>query len=157
MTETDSPPPYGPDEARPRLGRRMARFNLLVINRLTLRIARRAPGFGIVIHKGRRSGRTYRTPVLVFRSPGEYVIALTYGRDRQWVKNVLAQGGCRLVSRGSEIELTAPEIFHDRQRRAVPIVVRFVLSAVRVEDFLRLSAVRQEIAQQPPDRQARAR
>src|SRR5258708_9874623 len=40
------------------------------------RFAARLPGFGIVTHVGRKSGRIYRTPVNVFREPDGFLIAL---------------------------------------------------------------------------------
>lgn len=122
----------------PRLGRRMVRFNRLVTNRLTSPFAGWLPGFGIVLHTGRRSGRTYRTPVNVFRVSDGFVVALTYGPDAQWVRNVLAAGGCRLITRGREHHLRDPEIVHDERRRFVPRPLRVILRLVRVTDFLRL-------------------
>ena len=68
----------------------VAGFNLAVTNRITSRFADRLPGFGILTHVGRKSGRVYRTPVNVFRAPEGFLIALTYGRESEWVKNVLA-------------------------------------------------------------------
>src|SRR6202040_28441 len=68
----------------------VAAFNLAVTNRITGRFADRLPGFGILTHVGRKSGRVYRTPVNVFRAPQGFLIALTYGRDSEWVKNVVA-------------------------------------------------------------------
>src|ERR1700686_4258173 len=70
----------------------VAAFNLAVTNRITSRFAARLPGFGILTHVGRKSGKPYRTPVNVFRAPEGFLIALTYGRESQWVKNVLAAG-----------------------------------------------------------------
>jgi len=78
----------------------LAAFNLAVTNRISSRFAPRLPGFGIVTHVGRKSGRVYRTPVNVFRAPNGFLIALTYGRESEWVKNVLAAGGCELETRG---------------------------------------------------------
>ena len=46
----------------------VAAFNLAVTNRITSRFAARLPGFGILTHVGRKSGRIYRTPVNVFRA-----------------------------------------------------------------------------------------
>src|SRR6266704_4195225 len=77
----------------------VAAFNLAVTNRITSRFAARLPGFGILAHVGRKSGRVYRTPVNVFRAPEGLLIALTYGRVSEWVKNVLAAGGCQLETR----------------------------------------------------------
>ena len=46
----------------------VAAFNLAVTNRITSRFAARLPGFGILTHVGRKSGRIYGTPVNVFRA-----------------------------------------------------------------------------------------
>ena len=48
----------------------VAAFNLAVTNRITSRFAARLPGFGILTHVGRKSGRVYRTPVECFSSAG---------------------------------------------------------------------------------------
>ena len=44
----------------------------------------------------------------VFRAPEGFLIALTYGRDSEWVKNVLEAGGCELETRGVKHQLFAP-------------------------------------------------
>lgn len=123
---------------QPRLGRRMARFNRAVTNRVLGPVAHRLPGFGIVVHTGRRSGRTHRTPVNAFRSADGYVFALTYGHDAQWVRNVLAARGCSLITRGREHRLLDPVLFTDAQRRVMPPPVRPMLAFARVTEFLRL-------------------
>src|ERR1700693_5570676 len=74
----------------------VAAFNLAVTNRITGRFADRLLGFGILTHAGRKSGRVYRTPVDVFRAPEVFLIALTYGRESEWVKNGLAAGSASL-------------------------------------------------------------
>ena len=125
--------------ARPLLGRRVARFNRRFTNRLTRPLARWLPGFGVVIHAGRLSQRRYSTPVNVFSEAGGYVIALTYGTQSDWVKNVLVSGGCELITRGRRYELSAPEIRHDEQQRLVPLLVRVPLRLLRVTDFMHLS------------------
>ena len=63
----------------------VAAFNLLVTNPITSLFAGWLPGFGILTHVGRKSGRVYRTPVNVFRAPEGFLIALTYGRESEWV------------------------------------------------------------------------
>src|SRR5438552_18964727 len=47
----------------------VAAFNLAVTNRITSRFAARLPGFGIVTHVGRKSGKVYRTPKRGWRAP----------------------------------------------------------------------------------------
>jgi deazaflavin-dependent oxidoreductase (nitroreductase family) len=72
----------------------LAKFNILVTNRITGLFAGWVPGFGILTHVGRKSGKVYRTPINVFRAPNGFIIALTYSSTSEWVKNVLAAAGC---------------------------------------------------------------
>src|SRR3984885_1921028 len=117
----------------------VAAFNLAVTNRITSRFADRLPGFGILTHVGRKSGRVYQTPVNVFRAPEGFLIALTYGRESEWVKNVLAAGGSELETRGVVYQLSAPAIVHDPTRQRFPLFVRMVLRLVGANDFMQLS------------------
>lgn len=120
----------------------MAAFNRRVTNRVLGRVATRLPGFGVVIHVGRRTGRRHRTPVNVFRTPGGYLFALTYGSGAEWVKNVLAAGGCELVTRGRTERLDHPRLFRDESRATVPPPVRAVLRLADVAEFLELDRAR---------------
>jgi deazaflavin-dependent oxidoreductase (nitroreductase family) len=120
------------------LPKRLARFNRLVTNRVVGPVARRLPGFAIVAHVGRRSGRVYRTPVNLYRADDGYVIALTYGSDSQWVRNVLAAGAVDIVTRGQRLHLVGPEVIHDTQRSLVPRPVRQVLRLANVSEFMLL-------------------
>ena len=120
----------------------MAHFNRRVTNHLTRPLARRLPGFGIVIHTGRKSNREYETPVNVFKAPGGYLIALTYGADSEWVKNVLAADGCELITRAHSYHLSSPRIVPNANQHPVPSLVRPALRLLRVTDFLHLSAQR---------------
>jgi deazaflavin-dependent oxidoreductase (nitroreductase family) len=121
------------------LPRALARFNLKVTNPVLGHVAGRIPGFAIVTHVGRRSGTRRTTPVNLFHDGDRYVIALTYGRDSEWVRNVLAAGGCDVLTRGRVLHLTDPEVVHDPRRGLVPPPVRVALRAANVEDFMLLS------------------
>jgi deazaflavin-dependent oxidoreductase (nitroreductase family) len=120
----------------------VAAFNLAVTNRITSRFAARLPGFGIVTHVGRKSGKVYRTPINVFRAPEGFLIALTYGRESEWVKNVVTAGACQLETRGVQYQLSAPIIMNDPTRRRFPIPVRIVLRLIGANDFMQLSVSR---------------
>lgn len=119
-----------------------AAFNLAVTNRITSPFATQLPGFGIITHRGRKSGRLYRTPVNVFRAPDGFLVALTYGRDSQWVRNILAAGGCQLETHHVLYQLSAPSIVHDPTRRRFPLPVRMVLWIIGANDFMQLSTSR---------------
>jgi len=121
---------------------RMRQVNKVALNKVTGPLAQWLPGLGVVVHRGRKTGRQYRTPVNVFPRPaGRYVLALTYGSDTDWVKNVMAAGGCELLIRGRHIELSATRLFHDEDRSETPVVGRTLLGLLHVYDFLELRTV----------------
>jgi len=126
------------------LPKRLARFNRLVTNPVLGPVARRLPGFAIVSHIGRRSGHVYRTPVNLFRAEDRYVIALTYGSDSQWVRNVLAAGAVDIETRGQRLHLVEPEVVHDAQRSLVPKPVRRILRLANVSEFMLLRRARKD-------------
>ncbi|HEX7162743.1 MAG TPA: nitroreductase family deazaflavin-dependent oxidoreductase [Trebonia sp.] len=119
----------------------VGRLNKAGLNRVTKRIAPWMPGFGVVVHRGQRSGKEYQTPVNVFATEDGYVLALTYGPDTDWVKNVLAAGGCELRTGGRVVRLTTPRLFHDETRRDIRPLERQVLRVIGVADFLALKTL----------------
>jgi hypothetical protein len=56
----------------------LAKINIAFTNRITGLFAGWLPGFGILTHVGRKSGKVYRTPIKVFRASNGFVVALTY-------------------------------------------------------------------------------
>lgn len=112
------------------------------LNPVMRHVARRLPAFGIVTYRGRKTGRTYSTPINVFRRGDAYYFFLTYGSDAQWVKNVLAAGCCSLETRGRLVELVDPELITDPELRPAPRFVRFVERRIAgVTQYLRMRVV----------------
>ncbi len=122
------------------LPRAIAKFNRRVTNQVLGRLTPIVPGFATIVHTGRKSGKTYRTPVNLFRVGDAYLIALTYGPGSDWVRNVLAAGGCDAVIRGRQVRLERPRVVHDPRRGSVRPPVRQFLGLVGVADFLELHA-----------------
>jgi deazaflavin-dependent oxidoreductase (nitroreductase family) len=120
------------------ISKTVARFNRVGLNRVTRHIAPWAPGFALVLHRGRRSGRTYETPVNLFVTSTGVRIALTYGKDSEWVKNVLAAGGCTVRTRRRDVALSNPRVVHDPARNGIRPLERRILGALNVADFLDL-------------------
>jgi deazaflavin-dependent oxidoreductase (nitroreductase family) len=115
----------------------LARINRLVTNPLLRPVAARAPYFGIVVHRGRVSGRVYRTPVNVFQRCEEFIFALTYGPDRDWVRNVMHHGRFTLIHLGRSTELIEPRLQETTEAPAVlPVVARGILRRASVHTFL---------------------
>jgi deazaflavin-dependent oxidoreductase (nitroreductase family) len=126
--------------ATPRI-RFLRPFTKRVINPVTRLFAGWLPGFAILTHVGRKSGRTYRTPINVFRRGDHYLFALTYGADVDWVKNVLAAGGCELQTRGRTVRLADPCVSADPAKGVLPLPLRWAGSVVGLTEFLHLQAV----------------
>jgi deazaflavin-dependent oxidoreductase (nitroreductase family) len=129
----------------------MWRFRKVVnryINPITRPVAKQLPSFAILTHRGRNTGRTYRTPINVFRRGTDCFFFLTYGSDVQWVKNVLAAGFCSIETRGRIVELVDPELITDPELRPAPPHVRFVERRIAgVTQYLRMRATdRPELA-----------
>ena len=117
----------------------LAKINIAFTNRITGLFAGWLPGFGILTRVGRKSGKVYRTPINVFLASNGFIIALTYSSQSEWVKNVLAAGGCELKTRGKKYQLAAPKIVHDPTRRRFPLPVRVVLRIVGADEYMELS------------------
>ena len=117
----------------------LAKINIAFTNRITSLFAGWLPGFGILTHVGRKSGKVYRTPVNVFRAPNGFIIALTYSSQCEWVKNVLAADGCELKTRGRQYQLSSPTVVHDPSRRRFPFPVHIVLTLVGADEYMELA------------------
>lgn len=122
----------------------MWRFRHLVnryVNPVTRPVAKKLPSFAILTHRGRKTGRNYRTPVNVFRRGNEYFFFLTYGSDVQWVKNVVANGHCSIETRSRVVELIEPRLITDPELRPAPPHVRFAERRIAgVTQYLRMRA-----------------
>jgi deazaflavin-dependent oxidoreductase (nitroreductase family) len=119
----------------------VARFNRRILNPFVRLIAGWMPPFAIVEHRGRVSGRSYRTPLMAFRTRDGLVIALTYGDGADWLRNALSAGGVRIARAGRTRRYRDPRIVRGGEGiRTVPAVVRPPLRLLNVDEFLLLRA-----------------
>jgi deazaflavin-dependent oxidoreductase (nitroreductase family) len=88
------------------LPRWLAHINKRVFNPMEMRRGARP----LLIHTGRSSGKTYRTPLDAHRLPAGYLFIPLYGPRTDWVKNVLAAHAARLSIDGHDIELQSPRL-----------------------------------------------
>lgn len=115
----------------------LARLNRRVTNPMAARVAGGRGPFSMVVHVGRNSGKTYRTPVTVFVDGATYRIALTYGPDADWVRNVTAAGEFWLEHQRTLVKLSDLEIVDASDATAhVPGVVRAALRTIGTDHFL---------------------
>jgi deazaflavin-dependent oxidoreductase (nitroreductase family) len=88
------------------LPRWLAHINKRVFNPIEVRRGARP----VLIHTGRSSGRTYRTPLDAHHLPDGFLFIPLYGPRTDWVKNVMAAQEARLIVAGREIELRSPRL-----------------------------------------------
>ncbi len=119
------------------LPRWVARANRRGLNRIAGPLAGQVPPFAHVVHRGRRSGEEYQTPVMAFAAGDRFAIALTYGPEADWVKNVRAAGGGALIRRGHRFEVISPRLVGSPEGpRLMPAAIRSILQLLRVDEFL---------------------
>jgi deazaflavin-dependent oxidoreductase (nitroreductase family) len=107
------------------LSRRLARFNRVVTNRIQGQWAWLTPPWAVVCHRGRRTGRRYRTPVVAFKRGRKLAVVVLYGEQSDWVQNVLAGGG-QVVRGGATFKLVQPRLVRTAQAGGVSEAARLV-------------------------------
>lgn len=110
-----------------------------VVNPVIAPMARRFRPFAVVCHRGRVTGRDYRNPVMAFRVAEGWIVALAYGSDVQWRRNLDAAHGGELIRQGMRKSVTAPEGLSPSD--ALPLLpgwARAMFRTVRVDEYLLL-------------------
>ena len=119
------------------LSKKIAHFNKYVTNKFFLIFAGRLAPFSVVHHTGRRSGKNYRTPVLAFPRESGYVIALTYGRNVDWVKNLLATDRGVLEYKGEKIPVHGIRVADYTEHKSLfPSWIHRSLNRIKLENCL---------------------
>ncbi len=122
---------------------RMRTFNKHVTNRILRGFASISHGpFAVVRHVGRRSGRSYETTIMVWPLGEDFVIALTYGPEVDWYRNLLACGRGTLLWHGRNYTIGQPGIVAPSVALpAFPLPIRRILERVGVRHFVRVTSV----------------
>lgn len=95
--------------------------------------------WAVLHHVGRRSGTDYAVPVAVLATPTTFVIGMPWGERTDWVRNVIAAGGCTMRWRGVDQACTRPRIVGTEVALAAAgPFQRFVISRVSFPGFLEL-------------------
>jgi deazaflavin-dependent oxidoreductase (nitroreductase family) len=96
----------------------------------------------VLTHVGRTSGATYRTPLDAHPVESGYLFVLVYGSGSDWVRNVMAANGARLLVDGTEMELAAPRLVGEAEAfQALSDEVTRPPRMLRITEFLRMDLV----------------
>ena len=113
-----------------------------VFNPLALPVARLGviPLWGVVRHRGRKSGRMFATPIAVAATSDAFVIPLPWGERTDWCRNIVAAGGGTIRYRGSDYLVRDPQVVSvDVARSAFPAPIRAILPLTGIQRFLRVA------------------
>jgi deazaflavin-dependent oxidoreductase (nitroreductase family) len=102
----------------------LPKVNRRVVNPIQGLWAPRLAPWAVIVHRGRRSGTEYRTPVLAVRSGASLYVALFYGTGAQWVRNVRAADGGEVIRRGRRRRIANVRILEDPVAEPLPPAVR---------------------------------
>lgn len=117
----------------------LARANRRITNPILGRVSDTLPPLATLHHVGRTSGRTYETPIMAFRQASGFVVALTYGPQVQWLRNVEAAGGATIVQRHTAYVVGEPRRLYGAAGAArVPAWTRAALGVLHVTEFVEL-------------------
>ncbi|MBE0688316.1 MAG: nitroreductase [Anaerolineaceae bacterium] len=123
-------------------------FNKYIFNHLTLLFAGTDIGpFSKLIHKGRKSGKTFHTPVLATYVGNTVIIPLSYGEQVDWLRNIIAAGGCEIIYRKNRKTTTNPEVVTGKVALSLlPEKRRRIFERFKLENFLRLQIIQEDIS-----------
>ena len=97
------------------------------------------PIFARVLHRGRRSGRAYQTPVAARRVADGFIISLAFGAQVDWHRNLEAAGGGVIHWRGRYYEVNGPAMIDaDEALRAFDPVQRLFLRLAGIDGYIRV-------------------
>ncbi|HEV8230610.1 MAG TPA: nitroreductase family deazaflavin-dependent oxidoreductase [Candidatus Limnocylindria bacterium] len=117
--------------------RRLAKW----LNPLAMPVARSGliSIWGVVKHRGRRTGHQYATPIALRPTADGFVLPRPWGEGTDWCRNVRAAGGGVIVWRGTEYEVTRPEVIDVAATLpAFNAVLRPIVRLTGIKKFLRV-------------------
>ncbi len=127
----------------PALRNRVRAFNKRTLNPWMLRFAGKKRGsFAVISHRGRKSGKTYTTPIIVQPVTGGFVIALTYGPEVDWYRNLQAAGQGTLLWQNQEYAISQPETLAiETALKAFPFPFGPLLRLFGTRHFIKIASV----------------
>jgi deazaflavin-dependent oxidoreductase (nitroreductase family) len=98
--------------------------------------------YGVVHHRGRKSGRPFATPVVVRPTADGFVIPLAFGEGADWFQNLRAAGGCVIRWNGADYTVVDPVVLDwASARQAFSPFLRVAAPRLGIERFVRVRRV----------------
>lgn len=122
--------------------KRLRTFVKHFVNPILYNVARTSFGpFALLRHVGRRSGKTYEIPIMVWRVTDGFVIVLTYGPHVDWLRNLQAADGGSLRWHKREYTLQKPAFVDAKTAEpALPSLIKNVLRLRGEHEYVKIPA-----------------
>ena len=129
-----------------KLPARVRTFNKHVTNRVLRGFTHLSHGpFAIIRHVGRRSKKLYETVIWVWPLREGFVIALTYGPEVDWYRNLLAAGGGTVIWHKRVYTVGKPEPIDVKNALpAFPAFFRPLFRRAGMKDFVWMRSLSSE-------------
>jgi deazaflavin-dependent oxidoreductase (nitroreductase family) len=102
--------------------------------------------WGVVRHRGRRSGKLYSTPIAIRPTPDGFVLPLPWGEGTDWCRNLRAAGGGVINWRGADIDVSSPEIIDaSAALPAFNAALRPIVRTIGIKKFLRVRVAAKDV------------
>ncbi|MCL1872378.1 MAG: hypothetical protein FWF90_18470 [Promicromonosporaceae bacterium] len=124
------------------------------VNPAMTKFAARVPPWVTLDHVGRKSGRTYTTPLVAFavRDPEaadvhQILVAfpLPWGPDTDWARNVLHAGRCEFTRRGVRYQVTDPHVVDLAEAARLGVRVAAAMEPAHLERQFLVGAVHRAV------------
>jgi deazaflavin-dependent oxidoreductase (nitroreductase family) len=113
----------------------VAKVNKHTFNKAEIKRGKRP----VLTHVGRRSGRSYHTPMDAHGVDGGFVFFPMYGPDSDWVMNVLAAGTASVSKDGADYDLTNPRLIsRNDARQQVAAGTKMPPEKLNIDQYLQM-------------------
>jgi deazaflavin-dependent oxidoreductase (nitroreductase family) len=119
--------------------RRMAALPRL-LNPLVLPLTRHVPPLAVLHHQGRRSGRSYDTPVQAYATHDGWLVGLAYDHNAPFALNLLAAGGGEMTRAGRRYRITNPRRVGHEALKLLPALASLEMRVVGIDEFMLFDA-----------------
>ena len=110
------------------------------LNPLVSPLTRRLPPLAVLHHRGRRTGRSYDTPVQAYHTSDGWVVGLAYDNNAPFALNLLAAGGGEMTRAGRRYRITQPRRVGREARDLLPAWASLMMRALGIDEFLQFEA-----------------
>jgi deazaflavin-dependent oxidoreductase (nitroreductase family) len=110
------------------------------LNPLVLPLTRRVPPLAVLHHRGRRSGRSFDTPVQAYHTRDGWLVGLAYSNHAPFALNLFAAGDGEMTRAGRRYRITKPRRVGREALKTLPALAALQMRAVGIDEFLQFDA-----------------